>query len=196
MNKNNLLDNCLSILYTIKEDKESLEKLLKFMEEKFVQEAPIAKFLPDCKLQIDEKYRLVVKKIAEYLEMGHTVFVNPKTLKIDSVPKNYDSMLTGIKFNYNKVKDWIEIEPLESHESFEIMEAFVESLPNGKEKNRLADAVGGYNPFANFNRLIHNSVERENWFRYRTCWLEKHVIDNYLLMLGKSCNTPEKEVQR
>ena len=71
MNKNNLLDNCLSILYTIKEDKESLEKLLKFMEEKFVQEAPIAKFLPDCKLQIDEKYRLVVKKIAEYLEMGH-----------------------------------------------------------------------------------------------------------------------------
>ena len=180
MNKNDLLDNCLAILHSIKDDKKSLEKLLEFMEEEFVPEEPSVKFLPDCKLQIDERYRPVVKEIAEYLEMGHTVFVNPETLEIDSVPKNYDSMATGIRFNYNKVKNWIEIEPLESHESFEIMESFVESLPDGKEKNRLADTIGGYKPFANFNRLIHNSVERENWFKHRTYWFEKYVIDNYL----------------
>ena len=185
MNKNDLLDNCLAILRSIKDDKKSLEKLLEFMEEEFVSEEPSVKFLPDCKLQIDEKYRPAVKEIAEYLEMGHTVFVNPKTLKIDSVPKNYDPMATGIRFNYNKVKDWIEIEPLESHENFEIMESFVESLPNGKEKNRLADAIGGYKPFANFNRLIHNSGERENWFKHRTYWLEKYVIDNYLTKIIK-----------
>ena len=154
------------------------------MEEKFVEKEPVATFLSDYKPQIDEKYRLVVKEIAEYLEMGHIVFVNPSTLEIDSIPKDYDPMATGIDFDYDKVEDWIEIEPLESHESFEIMESFVESLPNGKEKNRLADAVGGYKPFANFNRLIHDSDERENWFKYRTYRLEKYVIDNYLVKIA------------
>ena len=180
MNKNNLLDNCLSILHSIKDDKKSLEKLLEFMEEKFMPVTPVITSLPDCELQIDEKYRPVVKEIAEYLEMGHIVFVNPETLEIDSVSKDYDPLATGIEYDYDKVADWIEIEPLESHESYEIMESFVENLPENKEKNKLADAVRGYKPFANFNRLIHNSEERENWFKYRTYWLEKYVIDNYL----------------
>jgi len=185
MNKNELLDNCLAILRTIKDDKKSLEKLLEFMEEEFVQEEPSVKFLPDCKSQIDKKYRPVVKEIAEYLEMGHTVFVNPETLEIDSMPQDYDPIVTDdFDFDCDKVEGWIEIEPLESHESFEIMESFVESLPNGKEKNRLADAIGGYKPFANFNRLIHNSEERENWFKHRTYLLEKYVIDNYLAKIA------------
>jgi len=180
MNTNQLLDQCLPILYSIKDDKKSLEKLLEFMKEEFIPKKPSVKFLPDSKLQIDEKYRPVVKEIAEYLGMGHIVFVNPKTLEIDFVPKNYETFTADIDFDYDKVEDWIEIEPLDSHESFMIMESFVESLPNSKEKNRLADAIGGHKPFANFNRLIHNSEERENWFRYRTCQLEKYVIDNYL----------------
>jgi len=186
MNKDNLLNTCLAILHSIKDDKKSLEKLLGFMEEEFVPKEPSIKFLPDCKLQIDEKYRPVVKEIAEYLEMGHIVFVNPETLGIDSMPKDYDPIVTDdFEFDYDKVEGWIEIDPLESHESFEIMESFVESLPEGKEKNRLADAIGGYKPFANFNRLIHNSVERENWFKHRTYWFEKYVIDNCLTKIIK-----------
>jgi len=180
MNKNNLLDQCLAILYTIKDDKENLEKLLEFMEEEFVEKEPVTTFLPDYKLQIDEKYRLVVKEIADYLAMNCVVFVNPETFEIDFVPKNHETFTADIDFDYDKVEDWIEIEPLESHESFEIMESFVESLPEGKEKNKLADAIGGHKPFANFNHLIHNSEEHENWFTYRTHWLEKYLIDNYL----------------
>jgi len=180
MNSNNLLDNCLAILRSIKDDKKSLKKLLEFMEEEFVPEEPSVRFLPDCKLQIDEKYRLVVKEIADYLAMNCVVFVNPETLEIDFVPKNHETFTANIDFDYDKVEDWIEIEPLESHESFEIMESFVESLPEEKEKNKLADAIGGHKLFANFNHLIHNSEERENWFRYRTCRLEKYVIDNCL----------------
>ncbi len=181
MNTNNLLDKCLSILHSIKEDKASLEKLLGFMEEEFVPKTPVVELLPDYKLQIDEKYRLVVKEIAEYLEMGDIVFVNPETLEIDNIPKDYDPMATGIEFDYDKVEDWIEIEPLESHESYEIMESFVESLPESKEKEKLANAVGGYKPFANFNRLIHNFEERENWFKYRACQFEKYVIEKYVI---------------
>ena len=180
MNKNNLLDHCLAILRSIKDDKKSLEKLLEFMEEEFVPEEPSVYSLPDCKLQVDERYRLAVKEIAEYLEMGHTVFINPDTLEMEFIPKGHNLELMDIDFNFDKVEDWVEIEPLESHESFEIMESFVESLPNGKEKNRLADAIAGHKPFANFNRLIHDSDERDNWFKHRTYFLEKYVIDNYL----------------
>ena len=187
MNKNNLLDNCLVILRSIKDDWKSLEKLFAFMEEEFVQRAPAIMLLPDCKLQIDEKYRPVVKEIAEYLEMGHIVFVNPETLEVDSVTQNYDPEITGIEYDYDRVDDWIKIEPLESNESFEIMESFVKSLPNGKERNRLADTIGGHKPFANFNRLIHNSDKREKWFKHRTYWLEKYVIDNYLTKIETLC---------
>ena len=187
MNKNNLLDNCLAILHSIKDDNKSLEKLLGFMEEEFIPEEPSVKFLPDCKLQIDEKYRPVVKEIAEYLEMGRIVFVNPETFEIENLSNDYDPIVTDdFEFDYDKVEGWIEIEPLESHKSYEIMESFVESLPEGKEKNRLADAIEGYKPFANFNRLIHNSDERENWFKHRTYWFEKYVIDNCLTTIMRN----------
>jgi hypothetical protein len=187
MNKNDLLNSCLAILRHIKEDKKSLETLLEFMEDKFVVETPVAVPLIDYKLQIDEKYRPVVKGIAECLEMGHIVFVDPETLEIDSVPKDYDLLITGIEYDYDKVADWIEIEPLESHESYEIMESFVENLPADKEKERLTNAITGHKPFANFNCLIHNSEERENWFQYRTFLYEKYVIDNYLTKISQSC---------
>ncbi len=184
MNNNNLLDKCLSILHSIKADKAGLEKLLEFMEGEFVSKAPIVTLLPDYKLQIDEKYRPVVKDIADSLGAGEVVFVNPENLEIDHIPIDYeiytDDLEPEYKFDYKRVKKWIKIEPLESRESYKIMESFVESLPEGKEKNKLANAVGGYKPFANFSRLIHNSRERENWFKYRICRFEKYVIDNYL----------------
>ena len=182
MSNNNLLDSCLAILYHIKDDNESLETLLNYMKGEFLSETQDDDIvqLTDYKLQIDEEYRPVVKEIAEYLEMGHIVFINPDTLEVVNISKDYDQLVTGIEYDYDKVEDWIEIEPLESHESHKIMESFIKSLPKGREREILANAIDGHKPFANFNRLIHNSEERENWFIYRTYWFEKHVIDNYL----------------
>jgi hypothetical protein len=179
MNKTNLLDNCLAILHSIKEDKESLEKLLEFMEEEFVSKTPVITSLPDCKLQIEEKYRPLVKDIAEYLGMGLIVLVNPETLEIDYMPQDDDD-IDFDDYDEDKVMDCIKIEPLVSRESYQIMKSFVENLPEGKEKNKFSVTIEGHKPFANFNRLIHNSDERENWFKHRTYWLEKYVIDNYL----------------
>jgi hypothetical protein len=177
---NSLLDNCLALLHSIKDDPTSLKKLLEFMEEEFVSQTPSVRLLSDYKLQIDEKYRPLIKEVAEYLEMNCIVYVNPESLEIDFIPKDYDSTLTDIEFDFDKVEDWIEIEPLVSHESYKIMESFVESLPAGKEKNKLTNAIIGHKPFANFNRLIHDSDERENWFMFRSNQFEKYVIDSYL----------------
>jgi hypothetical protein len=80
---------------------------------------------------------------------------------------------------YMKWDKCIKIEPLESHESYEIMEKFLNQLKPGKETDRLLQAISGRKPFANFNHQIHNSKYREDWFAFRQKELEKHVIDNY-----------------
>jgi calcineurin-like phosphoesterase family protein len=73
----------------------------------------------------------------------------------------------------------IEIEPLESHESFEIMADFVNRLKGGREAEKLVQALNGHKPFANFNHQIHNSKYRDDWFALQQRALEKHVIENY-----------------
>jgi hypothetical protein len=181
MNTQSLLDQCLAFLQHIKDDRQSLERLLEFMEEEFVEEDDFdLSEIPDYKLEILEKYRTVVKTIAENIEMGFVSYVNLETLEIDATVTDEEYRETEDFYQFPKWEDKIEIEPLESRESFEIMENFVNYLPACKEKNRLSDAISGYKPFANFNRLIHDSDYRENWFEFRTKLLEKYVIDNYL----------------
>jgi hypothetical protein len=186
---NNLLSDCLAFLHSIKDNPESLKKLLEFMEEEFTPQTSSVRLLPDCKLQIDEKYRPLVKEAAEDLEMGHIVFVNPQTLEMVDIPKDYYFYSKDFEdldpefdfeFDHKKVENWIEMMPPDSCESYKIMESFVESLPNGKEKNKLSIAITGHKPFANFNRLIHDSDERENWFMFRSNQFKKYLIDNYL----------------
>jgi hypothetical protein len=83
---------------------------------------------------------------------------------------------------YMKHLKWdkcIEIEPLKSHESFEIMADFVNQLKSGRETDKLIQALNGHKPFANFNHQIHNSKYRDDWFAFRQRALEKHVIENY-----------------
>jgi hypothetical protein len=102
---------------------------------------------------IPEKYRALVNDIAQNIEMNLISYVNLDTL---------------------------EISPLDSQDSYRIMENFVNNLPDCKEKDRLCDAISGHKPFANFNRIIHDSDYREEWFEFRTKSIEKYVIDNYL----------------
>jgi hypothetical protein len=59
------------------------------------------------------------------------------------------------------------------------MADFVNQLKKGIEADKLAQAVNGHKPFANFNHLIHNSKYREDWFAFRQKAMEKYVIENY-----------------
>lgn len=57
------------------------------------------------------------------------------------------------------------------------MEQFVNSLSEGRIYKRLSDALSGRKPFANFNNIIHQSDERENWFAFRQSCLERYVTE-------------------
>lgn len=165
------------MLRQVKESKEDLQKIHDFMSENiFVEEE-------EEDLLIPEKQKKAVAEIADNIQCGFICQVNKKTIEIVSIRRE-NSYEFG---DYNKEEeeetdednlnweDTITISPLESHESFRIMENFVLSLNESWLKHKLVSALQHHKPFANFNGIIHNSPEKDEWFSFRQHALEQHV---------------------
>ena len=93
----------------------------------------------------------------------------------------------NVKSDMAKIDSWehsIKIEKPESHESFEIMERFVdEIIPEGKLKSDFERALSRSHPFRNFNNIVHNCKYREEWFAFKQNALEEYVsrkFDEYV----------------
>ncbi len=67
----------------------------------------------------------------------------------------------------NNFDGYKEIDGLKSHDSFEIMADFVETLPDSnKLKNKLIAPLNRERPFREFKFVIDNSGEyRQKWFK-------------------------------
>ncbi len=81
---------------------------------------------------------------------------------------------------YEKVDQWkksIRIEPLDSLESFQIMEKFIECCIPDKEniKEKLWHDISGPKPFQRFKIRINNSQYRQSWFDFKQKQLEMYV---------------------
>ena len=62
---------------------------------------------------------------------------------------------------------YLPIDPIESHEAFRIMEAFVASLPPGVPSARLTSALTQRHPFRHFkDALLAWPLIREQWFQF------------------------------
>jgi len=182
MKNDQLLDQILPILHSVKDDDEKLQQILDFLLEEIYEE-------PEDEFVIPEKYRKVVHDIAESLDCGHVCFLNPKTLEMEDVPKMlvYDSseyrLMTGmskkdLNLSYPKWKKCITIDPPESSESFAFMEDFVSEVDDKDLKSRLTNALRNRSPFANFKNQIDNSKYREQWFAFKQQKLEEYVWQN------------------
>jgi hypothetical protein len=95
--------------------------------------------------------------------------------------KNLNKMKTE-EFNHYGWKNKITVEPLESHESFKIMERFVGEVPE-RMRNKLAEVLNRHSPFANFKAVVENSEYRQQWFDFKKKEFEQHVFDYYLYRL-------------
>lgn len=93
------------------------------------------------------------------------------------------------------IERYAAIEPVPSHESFQIMENFVESLPGGKARRDLANAINQHKPFRRFkDTLLAYPDLREQWFRFHEQafieiikeWLEDHKIEATVIPFHKS----------
>lgn len=119
--------------------------------------------------------REVLNDIADSLESGFKCYVHKETLEVvtfldeeqypDIDPEDWQEDIDKVFDNREK---YIEIENMDSSESFRVMEDFVFSLETNSIKVRLLQAIEGRKPFANFKRQIDDSGEyREQWFAFR-----------------------------
>ena len=88
---------------------------------------------------------------------------------------------------------YLEIDPISSRDSFRLMERFVESLPEGQDRDFLFTVLTGRKPFANFKHaLLAMGDLRNRWFdfqhkemlRLATEWLESEGVQAELVMHG------------
>jgi hypothetical protein len=182
MKADQLLNQILPILHSVKDDEEKLQQILDFLLEEIYEE-------PDEEPEIPEKYRELVKNVAISIDCGVVCFINADTLEMEVVlatmindPTEY-RMLTGIdeddlNLEHDNWDNCITVEPPESRESFRIMERFVNRIDDKKLQKLLVNALEKRRPFANFKNVIDDSEYREQWFAFKQRQLEEYVWQN------------------
>ena len=85
----------------------------------------------------------------------------------------------------SNIGDYIQIEGMHSHDSFRVMENFIDTLDNERLKDKLIDALSRRKPFQNFKFAIDNSGQyRDKWFKFKenalTEWVESQLNERGL----------------
>lgn len=128
-----------------------------------------------------------IEEIADNLDCGMRCFYNLKTGEIKTI-LNFDSWIEADEVAWEEESkeidenwgDYFEFVGFESHESFQIMADFAESLDNSSLQNKLISALNKRKPFQNFKWQIDNSGEfRQQWFDYKKMryiqWIKKQM---------------------
>ena len=81
----------------------------------------------------------------------------------------------AVKSDY---KNYIKFEKMDSNESFQMMENFVETIADKNIQQRFEDAIRFRKPFQNFNQMLENFPDlREKWFKYKDDYYRKYVVE-------------------
>lgn len=179
MKQNQLMNQILPILHSVKDDAEKLQKILDFLEAEIYEEPQ--------EDEIPEKYRKVVHEIAQSIDCGLVCYLNPDTLEMEDVPKelamDHDEFEDAVgeawdeTFKHGLWERCITVEPRESHESFKIMERFAGQINNQQFAHRLVETLNRKRPFAQFKALVEDSSYRQQWFDFKQSVLERWVWD-------------------
>jgi len=193
MKTEQLLDQILPILHSVKDDEGKLQKILDFLLSEIYEE-------PDDIIVIPEKYKGIVYTIAENIDCGLVCYLNPETLEIEEVsselaedPEEFEGV-TGESwddsFKHTSWEKCITVEPPVSSDSFKIMEQFINEVEDKKLQNQLVKALSNRRPFANFKAIIENSEYRQQWFDFKQNKLEEMVWDELSFQLNNDDDEP------
>jgi len=128
-----------------------------------------------------------IREMSELILCGHLCFLNTITGDFDYHPAEMDffpdednpwqEVIDKIE---NNCGDYIRIEPMNSTQSFAVMESFADQLVSELRK-KLLTTLNRPKPFRNFNYLIHESDFRQEWFDYRKKrnveWVREQISD-------------------
>jgi hypothetical protein len=116
-----------------------------------------------------------IVSIAEELQIGMKVFVNFKTKEIKSLP-DFDNNIYAdeevwkddIKEINKHSKNFMQLDPMSSNESYSMMEEFAGSVNDEALSNKLFRSLNRPKPFRHFKEIIDNSGKtREEWFTFK-----------------------------
>jgi hypothetical protein len=115
-----------------------------------------------------------ISKIAQELLAGFNCHINKDSNEIITIPDidefsdNYDLFEDQIKEIKRNRKRYREIERMDSHDYFKVMERFADSVSDDSLREKLLTALQRPKPFANFKFEINNSGPyRQIWFDFQ-----------------------------
>ena len=113
----------------------------------------------------------MITEIADTLDTGMICYYHKQTGELESHPVEmideelWQEVLDKIDENY---MDYLRIEPMESHESFKIMEDYIAEIPDQKIQHRFEEVIRQRKPFQQFKNLLLDYPElRNRWFTYK-----------------------------
>jgi outer membrane cobalamin receptor len=127
-----------------------------------------------------------IKEIAEQLDCGMRCYIDKETGAIQTTPdfdnwytddELWTNVLNELEENWDK---YVEIERMESHNSFDLMADFAESVDSRELRDSLINALNKKHPFRNFKWVVDNSGKyRQKWFDFKNQrlieWVEKKL---------------------
>ncbi len=125
-------------------------------------------------------------EIADLLDSGMKCFYHIPTGEVESHPDDsqdyvdldeeiWQEVIDKVESDY---KNYIKFEKMDSRESFQIMENYVETIDDKNIQQRLEDAIRFRKPFQNFNQMLENFPDlREKWFKYKDDYYRKYVVE-------------------
>lgn len=128
----------------------------------------------------------IIKEIAEWLDTHHVVFLHQETQEILTYPVA-ENGFTDEEFDYIEQEvmevvnadpgQYIRFDPLDSRESFQMMEDFIETIKNERIRARLIDAISIKKPFRNFRNAVEDEGILDDWYAYKDAYLQMYVRD-------------------
>lgn len=116
-----------------------------------------------------------IKSIAEDLDTGMKVYVHIETNEIKTIidlDQHFDADTEVWEEDINEIEEnfdkYFQFEKMDSRESFQVMEDFVETVEDEKLREKLELGLSLSKPFRNFKDIIDDENEyRKRWFTFK-----------------------------
>ncbi|HVK97159.1 MAG TPA: UPF0158 family protein [Flavisolibacter sp.] len=138
----------------------------------------------------------MIKEIADQLDSGMKCFYHLPTGELISYPDELkmggviDDEIWGedIEKVEENFHEYIPFTAMESHESFQVMEDFIELIQEEKVRRKFEEIILRRKPFQQFKYLLHDYPDlRQQWFASKSERYKEYVkeqIDDYNSRLG------------
>lgn len=135
-----------------------------------------------------------IEEIAEELECGMLVYVHKETKEIKTIidfDSHWDVDEELWEDDINEIDEnidmYFQFSPMDSKESFQIMEKFTISVEDKRLKDKLELGLKLSKPFRNFKDIIDDENEyRDKWFEYKSKKYVEFVKENLAYLNNKA----------